>query len=347
MTTTVPRPPTAQHSSIEKILHTFLSSPHFTDPELVRASSLLRDFVLNGGTRIRPTLCCIGYSAVTGRDPTVPVLRAAASLELFHAFALIHDDVMDQSAVRRGAPTLQHSLSPDGTVHDGISRAILVGDIAFAWSDQILHSSGLSPQQLQDVRPIVNAMRTEVMGGQYLDVAAAGQDGRDLSAAVRVIRHKTAKYTIERPLHLGAALGGATSQQLQTLSDCALPLGETFQLRDDLLGVFGDPAVTGKSRLDDLREGKRTVLMALALRDAAPAHQLRLQALWGKSDLTEGEAEQIRNILIVCHTRKQVEAMIEQRRRQVLTGHDGCSSLTPEGLAQLCQLADSATRRTW
>ncbi|GHA47253.1 geranylgeranyl pyrophosphate synthase [Streptomyces spiroverticillatus] len=363
MTATAPRPPTTQHSSIEKILHGFLSAPHFTDPELVRATRLLHDFVLNGGKRLRPTLCCLGYSAVTGRDPTPPVLRAAASLELFHAFALIHDDVMDQSATRRGVPTLHHSLGPDpgpdrhprpaashryppSTGHDGICRAILVGDLAFAWSDQILHSSGLTPQQLQDVRPLVNAMRTEVMGGQYLDVAAARQDGRDLAAALRVIRHKTAKYTIERPLHLGAILGGATEQQLRDLTDYALPLGEAFQLRDDLLGVFGDPAVTGKSRLDDLREGKRTVLMALALRAAAPTHQRRLHALWGKPDLTEGEAQQIRHILTVCHARTRVEAMIDQRRRHVLTCLDACTSLTPDALARLRHLADSATRRT-
>ncbi|MEU8984678.1 polyprenyl synthetase family protein [Streptomyces sp. NPDC048309] len=341
----------SQRSSIDQVLHTFLSTPHFTEPELIHATSLLHDFVLDGGKRLRPSMCCVGYSAITGQDPPAAVLRAAASLELFHAFALIHDDVMDCSDTRRGNPTLHRSLSRKASDlsgpadHDGISKAILVGDLALVWSDQILHTSGLSPQQLHDARPVVDAMRTEVMGGQYLDVAAAGSENGDINAALRIIRYKTAKYTIERPLHLGAVLGGATAQHLQTFTDYAMPLGEAFQLRDDLLGVFGDPMVTGKSRLDDLREGKNTVLMGVALRDTTPSQRQRLQQLWGKNDLTEGEAEQVRDILTVCGARRTVEEMVETRHQQVLARLES-SSLAPQATTRLRQLADAVTRRT-
>jgi geranylgeranyl diphosphate synthase type I len=353
MTTTArPGTLTDQRKTIDRILHVFLSAPHYHEPELAHATRLLHDFVLNGGKRLRPLLCCVGYSAITGQDPPPAVLRAAASLELFHAFALIHDDVMDCSDTRRGSPTLHRSLAPTGnntagpSDHGGISKAILVGDIAFVWSDQILHTSGLTPRQLSDARPVVDAMRTEVMGGQYLDIAATGSQEGDVGAALRIIRYKTAKYTVERPLHLGAVLGGATPAHLDTLSAYALPLGEAFQLRDDLLGAFGDPAVTGKSRLDDLREGKHTVLVANAMRDAAPAHRRRLQALLGKPDLTAGEAEQIRNIFITCGARRTVEDMITRRRDQVLNHLEGSTTLAPQAAEQLRHLADTATRRS-
>ncbi|MER5888093.1 polyprenyl synthetase family protein [Streptomyces sp. NPDC001941] len=340
--------------SVEKILHTFLTRPHYSDSRLEQAVGALRAFVLRGGKRLRPLMCCVGHLAVAGHPPPLPVLRAAASLELFHAFALIHDDILDASDTRRGGPTLHRALAPGGPgrepseaeQRDGIGRALLMGDLALVWSDTILHTSGLTPDQLAAVRPVVDAMRAEIVGGQYLDVATAGDAQACVETALVVIRYKTAKYTVERPLHLGAVLAGAGPSLLEELTAYALPLGEAFQLRDDLLGVFGDPTVTGKSRLDDLREGKPTVLIALAQRAAAPAERRRLDELLGRADLEDVQAEQIRQILTACGARRQVEDMIEERRRRVLHQLAHASPLHPAAVELLRSLADSATRRT-
>ncbi|MGP3989358.1 polyprenyl synthetase family protein [Streptomyces sp. 3N207] len=338
-------------TGIEQILDTFLTAHHYQDPRLAEATGLLHDFVLRAGKRLRPLLCCIGYTAVSGRCPTPAVLRAAASLELFHAFALIHDDIMDGSDTRRAGPTLHRALSgaadpdPSTARHAGVSKAILLGDMALVWSDQILHNSGLEPAQLQAARPVLDAMRSEVMGGQYLDVLMSSGSEADLHTALTVIRYKTAKYSFERPLHLGAALAGATSNQLHELTGYAIPLGEAFQLRDDLLGVFGDPAVTGKSCLDDLRGNKRTVLIAVAFQKAGVAQRRRLDTLLGKQDLMEGEAEQVRRILVRTGARRRVEEMIAERRDQALHHLDQCSRISAASLSPLREVADSATRR--
>ncbi|MEV0186442.1 polyprenyl synthetase family protein [Streptomyces sp. NPDC050625] len=338
---------------IDRTLHTFMLERRFDDPRLNHAVSLLHDFVLRGGKRVRPLMACVGYTAVTGNNPTPAVLKAAASLELFHAFALIHDDIMDGSDTRRGRPSLHRALADSSNLsdepsaeRDGVGRAILLGDLALMWSDEMLHSCGFTAAQRTAVRPVLDAMRTEVIGGQYLDLIAQSSLTADLDTALAVVRSKTAKYTVERPLHLGAALAGGTRRQVEELTQYAIPLGEAFQLRDDLLGVFGDPKVTGKSRLSDLREGKKTALIAIAHRDAAPAHRARLDALLGRPGLTEGEAEQIRNILTVCGARRAVEQMIADRCRRVYNCLDSVSHLSPRAVQNLRILADSAVRRT-
>ncbi|WP_424217127.1 polyprenyl synthetase family protein (plasmid) [Streptomyces sp. BI20] len=352
---TAPTPISLVHirAQVERTLHTFLARPHYADPRLTQAVATLGEFVLTGGKRLRPTMLCLGYVAVTGHHPPPPVVRAAASLELFHAFALVHDDVMDDSDTRRGRPTLHRALAPGGPdgprtgaeARIGVGKAVLLGDLAMVWSDEIFHSSGLDPAQLAAVRPVLDAMRTEIVGGQYLDVMTANDPRASVETALDVIRHKTAKYTVERPLHLGAMLAGAEPSLLDELSSYALPLGEAFQLRDDLLGVFGDPEVTGKSRLDDLREGKHTVLVALARRDATPAHRRRLSRLLGRPDLDETLAEEVREILTACGARRTVEDMIDRRRRQALSLLDTGARLHPAARELLRDHADTATRR--
>ncbi|GHE11057.1 polyprenyl synthetase family protein [Streptomyces alanosinicus] len=315
----------------------------------------LRDFLTAGGKRLRPVLCVLGWHAAGGTAPPPrPVLQVAAALEMFHAFCLVHDDVMDASATRRGKPTVhrafadRHAADRYGPAADrfGTSAAILVGDFALAWTDELVHAAGLTPDQLARLLPVLDAMRDEVLYGQYLDVAAGGQPTDDVERAWTIIRFKTAKYTCERPLHIGAVLAGAPGPLLDELSAYALPLGEAFQLRDDLLGVFGDPAVTGKSRLDDLREGKHTLLIALALRDAAPPHKTLLHRLLGSPGLTEAEAAQIRSILTVTGARAHVEELIDQRRHAVLHTLDSAATLTPHAIPHLRHLADTVTRRT-
>ncbi|MFF8984584.1 polyprenyl synthetase family protein [Streptomyces globisporus] len=312
---------------IDERLNAFLDAKlgRDTDVHLVSLIEHLRGFLSAGGKRIRPLLCMVGWHAAGGYGETEPVIGAAASLELFHAFTLIHDDVMDASDTRRGRPTVHRALEtgadPTAAERFGTNSAILLGDLVMVWSDELLYSSGLDQQQLVAVRPLLDAMRTEVMIGQYRDLLATGEPNADVERSLAVIRYKTAKYTVERPLHIGAALAGADRSLLDVCTAYALPIGEAFQLRDDLLGVFGDPAKTGKSTLDDLREGKATALMAHALHAAGPEQARVLRSLVGDPALDEAGAERVREVLRATGAAEQVEQMITdrvQRARRVL-----------------------------
>ncbi|AZK93964.1 MULTISPECIES: polyprenyl synthetase family protein [Streptomyces] len=316
-------------------------------------TALLADFLAAGGKRIRPLLCLTGWHVAGGRGHPLPVVRAAAGLEMFHAFCLIHDDVMDRSDTRRGRPTLHRTLAArhaagrtvTAAQRLGAGTAVLIGDLALTWADELLHTAGLSHKQLTDVLPLLHAMRTEVMYGQYLDVTATGTPTADVGRALAICRYKTAKYTIERPLHIGAALAGAEQTLLDSLSAFAIPLGEAFQLRDDLLGVFGDTAHTGKPALDDLREGKATVLFALALRHATRTQANRLRPLLGHRDLTHDQAATARDIITATGAVHHVETMITERYAQALH-HLRTAPLEPASIRLLHDFADTAVRRT-
>jgi geranylgeranyl diphosphate synthase type I len=286
----------------------------------------LRAFLGAGGKRIRPMLCACGWYAAGGGPEPSGLVSAGAALELFHAFALIHDDVMDRSDTRRGQPTVHRCLATEfARTHPhaeaeqlGTSAAILIGDLALTWSDELLHTAGLSPDRFAAALALVDEMRTEVMYGQYLDLTGGARLEGRTEMPLTVIRYKTAKYTIERPLQLGAALAGADRRLLDALSAFAIPLGEAFQLRDDLLGVFGEPGETGKSRLDDLREGKHTVLVALALAAASKQQEADLRATLGNQAITAADAGQAREIMTATGAAAGVERMIEERYHQAL-----------------------------
>ncbi|WP_329453583.1 polyprenyl synthetase family protein (plasmid) [Streptomyces sp. NBC_01724] len=320
--------------------------------ELFYLTTRLRQ-LLAGGKRVRSLLCLYGWQAAGGTGDMTAAVRAAASLELFQQFALIHDDVMDDSDIRRGQPSAHRALAtaytdgggPPGRAQAyGRSAAVLLGDLALVWSDELLRTADLSPMQLAQVLPLVAEMRSEVMYGQLLDLQTTGRLGGDVDTALHVIRYKTAKYTVERPLHIGAALAGAEPAVLDACTAFGIPLGEAFQLRDDLLGVFGDPAKTGKSILDDLREGKATVLMGLAIQRASTAELKTLRDLVGRSDLNEAHAAAVRTILNSTGARQTVEDMITTRRAAALTALD--KAPFPESVtASLRQLAQDATAR--
>ncbi|MGA5135351.1 polyprenyl synthetase family protein [Streptomyces olivoreticuli] len=315
-------------------------------------TSVLRNFLFAAGKRLRPLLCVCGWYAGGGHRAQKGVLQAAAALEMFHAFALIHDDIMDHSDTRRGHPAIHRTLttrhsqgrSTAAADHVGASAAILVGDLALAWSDELLHTAGLTPRQLTDILPLVDAMRTEVMYGQYLDLTSSGHPTDGLEHALAIIRYKTAKYTVERPLHIGAALAGAPPPLLAVLSAFALPLGDAFQLRDDLLGVFGDPTSTGKPNLDDLRAGKHTVLIALALQHASHARADQLRLLLGCPNLTEDQAEAARRIITATGAPAMVEEMITERYERAMASLE-TAPFAPAVAGALGSLADSAVRR--
>ncbi|MFE3583281.1 polyprenyl synthetase family protein [Streptomyces vinaceus] len=336
-------------SRIDTVLIDFLNTKKATaqtDGLPTVAAQALIDFLEAGGKRLRPLLCAVGWYTAADTLPPAPVIQVAAALEMFHAFCLIHDDVMDSSATRRGHPTVHRTLaSAYGGSHEaGASGAILIGDLALTWSDELLHTAGLTPAQLAAVLPINDAMRTEVMYGQYLDLLATGQLIRDTNVPLKIIRYKTAKYTVERPLHIGAALGGAGPVMLEVLSEFALPLGEAFQLRDDLLGVFGNPTHTGKPALDDVREGKSTVLIALALQRATRSQARELNGLLGCRTLTEDQAHAARRIIESTRAHDTVNHMINRRYVRALAALNGLIT-GPAAIEALHHLADRAVRR--
>jgi len=272
-----------------------------------------------GGKMFRASFCWWGHLAVAPPTDADALVRACAALELLHASALVHDDYVDASDSRRGRPathrTFEHEHRAAGWRSDpeqyGAAAAILLGDLLLSWSDQLLRRCGLPADVVSPALDVLDLCRTEVISGQFLDVSAQARGRADVDTAMTVLRYKSAKYSVERPLHLGAALAGGSAGTRAELTAFGLPLGEAFQLRDDLLGVFGDPATTGKPAGDDLVEGKRTVLVALAL-DAAPASDAALLDRSLGTPLSPDEVERLRGIIDASGAHAQVEAVIDQ-----------------------------------
>jgi geranylgeranyl diphosphate synthase, type I len=272
----------------------------------------LAGLVEAGGKRLRPAFCHWAYVGAGG-DPHDPVVvDAGAALELLHTFALIHDDVMDGSDERRGLPTvhrqfvdLHHQQSWRGEARRfGEGAAILIGDFAFVYADVLFASA-------PSARPVFDELRVELCVGQYLDLHGTAAGGSDPARARRIQTYKSGKYTVERPLHLGAALVGRLEELASPLSGFGLPLGEAFQLRDDLLGVFGDDAVTGKPVGDDLREGKLTPLVAAASARTSGSSARVLERL-GAPDITEAEVRAIQDVLVECGAVAEIEVSINR-----------------------------------
>ncbi|CAL9467275.1 polyprenyl synthetase family protein [Streptomyces sp. enrichment culture] len=343
----------ALRDRVDTVLAEYLRQAPAGVPSRSRAGELTRaltDFVLAPGKRIRPLLCLLGWHAAGGGEDEESLWRMAASLEVFHASALIHDDIIDNSPTRRGRPSAHRVFAarqrarPDADAF-GIHAALLLGDLALICSDALMNSARLSTRQRQTVLPLLDAMRGEVLLGQHLDLLATGRPTGDIDEAMAIARLKTAKYTIERPLHLGAALAGADQGLLDLCSAYALPLGEAFQLRDDLLGVFGDPALTGKPVLEDLRSGKATVLMAVATRRATPEQRRTLDALVGRADIVEEDCARVRRILRRTGARDTVESMIAERYERTLAALE-TDLLAPPVTAALRQIAHRAAIRT-
>lgn len=286
------------------------------DVDLQPPFAALHDVVLAGGKRLRPAFCYWGFVAAGG-DPALrarpDVIDAGAGLELLHCFALVHDDIMDNSSMRRGLPAVhaafahRHALSglPGESRRYGEGVAILVGDLAFVYADVAL--SGASPEVMQ----VWNELRLEVNVGQYFDLFHTAKGSPSVDAATKICTYKTAKYTIERPLHLGATLAGDTSQTtLSALSQYGLPLGEAFQLVDDLLGAFGDECLTGKPVGDDFREGKPTRLVAIALERATPQQAAVLSRV-GDPNLAEEEIADVQQVITDTRARSEVENTVK------------------------------------
>ncbi len=316
--------------------------------------AVMEDFVLRGGKRVRPAFAYWGYRAVTA-EPDTRVTDDAmllfSALELLHACALVHDDVIDDSATRRGWPTahvhfteLHRSRGWRGSAEQfGRSAAILLGDLSLVWADDIVAGVGLPVDGQRRVQRVWSDIRTEVLGGQYLDIAAESSGAESIDSAMRVNTFKTASYTISRPLQLGAAAAADRPDVQQIFYELGTDLGVAFQLRDDVLGVFGDPAVTGKPSGDDLRSGKRTVLLAEAVERAAasdPAGAELLRAGVG-ADLSDAQVRQLCGVIESVGALAAVEDRIEVLTTRALGLLEGAAINAPAkaGLAELARLA--------
>lgn len=327
-------------------------------PDLDGFIDAAADFVADG-KRMRPLFCLAGWRAATGTAATTPaptaVVTAAAAWEWLQGSALVHDDLMDASDTRRGRPSVHRAFESrhrrEHRVGDpvgfGSGTAILLGDLMLSWSDEMLRhaatvdpglASGPGADRLSRAFSVLDTCKTEVTFGQYLDVVAQTRAEVDAEAAMLVVTLKTAKYTIERPLHLGAVLGGADADLLTRLSAVAMPLGAAFQLRDDVLGVFGDPATTGKPAGDDLREGKRTLLVARAIARLPAGEATRLTQALGTADGVATAADLVRS----SGALDDVEAEID---RYAAEATDSLAALPAVAQDTLAPLIDRAVRR--
>ncbi|MDQ0260071.1 polyprenyl synthetase family protein [Sinomonas atrocyanea] len=314
--------------ALEAELRSFLDRQRSVMAEVSADVAALMDAIsglVSGGKRLRALLGYWGWRGAGGAELAAEPIRAGAALELFQAAALIHDDIIDRSATRRGAPSVHERFTAlharSGWALDaarfGHAAAILTGDLCLSFSEEAFTGVGPAAGIGTPGRRIFNTMRAEVMAGQYLDILeeVAGPTRPRTEAVARagtVIRYKSAKYSTEHPLGIGGALAGADEALLAAYSAFSLPLGEAFQLRDDVLGVFGDPAATGKPAGDDLREGKRTMLVALALDTADGAAAAELERGLGRGDLDLEEVGRLRDIISSTGALGATERLIDR-----------------------------------
>ena len=343
-------------SAVEEELSIFLNREsaylNSISSDLSPVSDSLTSFLLDSGKRLRPLFAYAGFVAAGG-NLEKSAIRTMAALELLQACALIHDDLMDGSDTRRGKPSIHRHFESvhvqeqlDGFAPQyGLSAAVLLGDLALVWSDQMLNTAGLTTEQFARVLPFYNEMRVELMAGQFLDIHEQTQKDTSVERSMKIARYKSGKYTIERPLHLGAAMTSSSKEVTDALSAYGLPLGEAFQLRDDLLGVFGDPSVTGKPAGDDLREGKRTVLIAMTHERQSPAQLEICKKYFGKPDIDAEGVAILQEIIESTGARAELEATIERLTDEALTAAQS-NAFTDDGKALLIELANIATKRS-
>jgi len=287
-----------------------------THPALAPVADELRAFTA-GGKRIRPALLLLGFEAAGGRGRDA-ALGPALALELLHTCALVHDDVIDRADTRRGRPTVHRAFATRHTEAGwrgpaegyGEAVAILVGDVAFVHADELFLAAGVPAADLLAAFGRFTLLREEVMVGQYLDLQASVEGLGDRDLALRIATLKSGRYSVSRPLEIGALLAGADTALVDGLGAFGEPLGRAFQVRDDLLGVFGDEQTTGKSAFSDLAEGKRTLLVAEALQRLDEAGRAELEAGLGDPALDHARARRLRHLLTSSGARAATEAYV-------------------------------------
>ena len=322
------------------------------DADLALPLDEISRLVSAGGKRLRPAFCYLGFIGAGGHENSAKLVDAQAALELLHASALLHDDVIDGSQTRRGEPTSharytkthKDSSWASDARRFGEGAAVLIGDLAFVYADQLIDVAN------NDVAKIWNEMRVELNIGQYLDLLGSAQRERRLVKAERVSRYKSGKYTIERPLHLGATLAAPAliSKLLPALSKYGLPLGVAFQMRDDVLGAFdfadSDKSLTGKPIGDDLREGKPTPLLAMAF-ERADSAQRKVLDLVGSVDISDQDVSNIQDVIKQSGALVALEAKISALTAEAIAGVKQ-APITQSARDSLIELAEFISQRT-
>ncbi len=340
-------------AAVDRRLGDFLSEQvaHLaaTDRDLEPLGRAVVRLVEAGGKRIRPAFVYWGHRAAGGEHDDA-VFTPAAAVELVHAFALIQDDVMDHSPTRRGRPAAHEDFAATHVAAAnagdprwfGVSAAVLAGDVATAWAARLFEESAFPAPALAAARQVLTRLQVEVIAGQYLELWHTGREATE-AEVLRVALLKSGRYTVTRPLHLGAALAGAGPDLVEALTTYGDAVGLGFQLRDDVLGLFGDPAVTGKGNVDDVREGKRTLLVVWALERAGAADRGALRARLGRSRVTAEDVEVVRDVVVRTGALADVEALAGRQRAAA----GAALEAVPEpARAALAGLADLALDRT-
>jgi geranylgeranyl diphosphate synthase, type I len=321
---------------IDQILREFLAERRSASPEAVPLIDEIERVVNAGGKRLRPAFCYWGYRAAAGSDEE-SISRCAASLELLHTFAVVHDDIMDASEQRRGEPAVH--------VKHGPSVAILVGDLALVLADDLFMTSGFSAGDMARAFTVYSEMRQQVIAGQFLDVMAAEEVFITQEQARLIATMKSGGYSVEKPLLLGATLARGSDDLIRALCAFGEPLGEAFQLRDDLLGVFGDPANIGKPVGADIREGKRNLLFVKTVESLGPQERLDFASGWGNDSLRPEDVDHLRDIVETSGARAATEALIEDLRAHAAEALAG-APIDEESRSSLRLLASAAIDRT-
>ncbi|MCT9089094.1 polyprenyl synthetase family protein [Streptomyces sp. ASQP_92] len=342
--------PAAFKARVDEAVHHFVAQEAeqlaAIDPLLGPVADQVEAAVADG-KRLRAAFCYWGWRA-GGQPDSDALLRAAASMELVHAAAVVHDDLIDDSPLRHGRPTAHIALRgvvrrrPHATA-DARSLAMLVGDLLMSLAGQLFATSGLPAAYLARARPLWSVLARELIAGECLEILRTG-DRPDTTESLKVIRYKTAKYTVEQPLLIGGALAGAGERLRAGYSAYGLPLGEAFQLRDDLLGLFGDPERTGKANADDVRGHRPTALLAETWRLAGDEERERLAALLGSHDLDADGLDEVRAMMCRLKAPDRVETMITERVEEALGVLRELNAPAPAAAA-LTELARSAAVR--
>ena len=338
-------------AQVERALHAVIDDQRHrwqaVSPSMAVVFDEIETMALSGGKRLRPQFLHWGWVAAGGEPLDTTHHSFGAAVEMLHSFALFHDDVIDDSATRRGHETTHRRLA---SLHaeDGLSgesrrfgegMAILIGDIAYSLADLLMHDLP------EPARTFWNDLRLEMNVGQYLDTTASAHRVFEAEQALTVARFKTAKYTVERPLHIGAVAADPDRgrELLPVLSDYGLALGTAFQLRDDVLGAFGDESHTGKPVVGDFREGKPTLLVSLAKESDDPRHIDALRRV-GDPSLSAQDAESIRSAIVASGALAHVEDLISSLHDEALRALES-HALDQVVIDGLVGLAESVTRR--
>lgn len=316
------------------------------DPALTEIGRDVASLVAAGGKGLRPAFVYWGHRA-TGAEHDDGLYWPAGAVELLHTFALIHDDVMDRSPTRRGQAAIHETMSAvherEGMVGDGrwfgVGGAILAGDLAFVWADELLDAAPLDPATVDRARSVFSRLRVEVMAGQFLDLRLAGLAHAVEEDARRVALLKSGRYTVTRPLQLGAAIGGGDDVLDAALMGFGDAVGLGFQLRDDILGLFGDPEETGKGATSDLREGKRTMLVLRALHLADEPARAALTDVLGDAELTDADADRAREVVVETGALAGVEKIIVEQGAKARQALRPVPSPAREALEELADVA--------